>query len=353
MWDLAVREDDYKAVDAMLQRFKGAPLSFRIVPAYARHDSAAIARLHEEAKNLDARQSQIAARYVATFLEDFTSAEDLARLDLQPRRNAGIRLTAQTFLAWLEIARGRWKAADRAFADAERMDGGEAVKTEHALAATLPFLDMPSADVAVLRGEIERWTPLPDVAGAPSLATALRPHLRLYILGLLAARMEDNEHAEQYARQLERLSAPAQGHGITAALAATIRADVALHARRYAEVLTLLVPVNGEVPLELVSVRPFVNTREFTQEHARYLRAEALLALGRNDEARRWLEYGFQGSPWELAYLAPVHDRLARILASSGDRQGSATHLKAFAKLWRDSDAPQLARVRAALDSVR
>jgi tetratricopeptide (TPR) repeat protein len=227
------------------------------------------------------------------------------------------------------------------------------VKTEHALAATLPFLDVPRADVAVLRGEIERWTPLPDVAGAPSLATALRPHLRLYILGLLAARMEDNEHAEQYARQLERLSAPAQGHGITAALAATIRADVALHARRYAEVLTLLVPVNGEVPLELVSVRPFVNTREFTQEHARYLRAEALLALGRNDEARRWLEYGFQGSPWELAYLAPVHDRLARILASSGDRQGSATHLKAFAKLWRDSDAPQLARVKAALDSVR
>jgi tetratricopeptide (TPR) repeat protein len=126
-----------------------------------------------------------------------------------------------------------------------------------------------------------------------------------------------------------------------------------MRGRRYAEVLTLLSPANGEVPLELVSVKPFVNTREFTQEHARYLRAEALSALGRNDEARRWLEHGFQGSPWELAYLAPVHDRLARILASSRDRQGSMTHLKAFAKLWRDSDASQQARVKAALDSAR
>jgi tetratricopeptide (TPR) repeat protein len=353
MWDLAVREDDYKAVDAMLARFKGAPLSFRILPAYARHDTEAIARLHEDLRNLDGRQSQITARYVATYLEDFASAEELARLDLQPRRNAGIRLTAQTFLAWLEIARGRWTAADRAFTDAEHMDGGDAVRTEHALAATLPFLDVPGPDVAVLQRKIEGWAPGTDAAGAPSLATALRPHVRLYILGLLAARIDDNAQAEQYARQLEQLPAPAEGHGVMAALAATIRADVALRGRRYAEVLTLLAPANGEVPLELVSVRPFVNTREFTQEHARYLRAEALSALGRNDEARQWLEYGFQGSPWELAYLAPVHDRLARILASSRDRQGSATHLQAFAKLWRDSDAPQQARVKAALDSAR
>ena len=41
MWDLAVREDDYQAVDGMLRRFSGAPLSYRVVPAYARGDSAA------------------------------------------------------------------------------------------------------------------------------------------------------------------------------------------------------------------------------------------------------------------------------------------------------------------------
>jgi hypothetical protein len=35
---------------------------------FARHDTAGVARLLDEARNLDARQSQIAARYVATFL---------------------------------------------------------------------------------------------------------------------------------------------------------------------------------------------------------------------------------------------------------------------------------------------
>src|SRR5437773_1722195 len=104
MWDLAVREEDYKAVDAMLQRYSGAPLSFRALPLFARHDSAGVARLLDEARALDARQSQIAARYVATFLLDTTDAVELARLDLQPRRNARIRLTAQTFLAWLQVA---------------------------------------------------------------------------------------------------------------------------------------------------------------------------------------------------------------------------------------------------------
>ena len=348
MWDLAVREDDYRAVDAMLRRFTGAPLSFRIVPAYARHDTAAMARLHEEARALDARQSQIAARYVATFLEDFADAEDLARLDLQPRRNAGIRLTAQTFLAWLEMARGRWRAADSAFTAAERMDGGDAVRIEHALAATLPFLHVPESDLAALQRLVEASPPSPEGSAAPSLATSLAPHLRLYVLGLLSSRLDDPRRAERYARELDSLGAPLEARETVAALAATIRADVAWRAGRAADVLKLLSAVNGRIPLELVSVRPFVTTRPFTQEQARFLRAEALSALGRNDEARRWLEHGFQGSPWEMVYLAPIHQRLAHILSLAGDRDGAAKHLRAFAKLWSGSDSAQHAPIAGA-----
>src|SRR5687767_8978128 len=107
MWDLAVREEDYGAVDAMLGRYARAPLSMRLLPAAARADTSALRRLREEARALDGRQSQIAARYVATFLEDFDSAEELARYDLAPRRTLAIRTGAQSFLAWLEVSRGR------------------------------------------------------------------------------------------------------------------------------------------------------------------------------------------------------------------------------------------------------
>ena len=309
MWDLAVREEDYAATDSMLRRFAGAPLSYRILPAYARRDSAAMTRLQAEARLLDARQSQIAARYVATYLQDFTAAESLARLDLQPRRNAGIRLGAQTFLAWLEIARGRWPQARAAFAEAEAMEGGSDVRLERALAATLPSIDVPRSDVAAIHAELSAWTPSPAATGAP-LQRALEPHLRLYLIGLLASRLGEGAQALARAQEMVALPAPGGGAGVVAALAATLRADVALKQREPAQALDHLRAVDGQVPLELVAVRPFVNARQFTGEHASFLRAEALAALGRSAEARRWLGTAFQGSPLEMVYLPAVRQRL-------------------------------------------
>src|SRR5688500_18804104 len=124
MWDLAVREEDFKAAEAMVQRYAKAPLSFRILPAFAQHDTAAFDRLREEVRTLPARQAQIAGRYVATYLENLAVGEELARFDLAPDRAAPSRLSAQTFLAWLAIARGRWSSASAAFDSAARMDGG-------------------------------------------------------------------------------------------------------------------------------------------------------------------------------------------------------------------------------------
>ena len=352
MWDLAVREEDYKAVDAMLQRFSGAPLSYRVVPAHARQDSAAMMRVAEEARNLDARQSQIAARYVATFLQDFAAAEELARLDLQARRNAGIRLGAQMFLAWLDVARGRWSGAQRAFADAERMEGGHAVRVERAFAATLPFLEVPRADLARLRAEIGAWNPAGESATGPPLAAALRSQLRLYLLGLLSVRIGEHDAALTHARDMERLPAPPGGRDVVAALVGTVRADVALHRNRAEEALTHLTAATGQVPLELVVVRPFVNVREYTQEHARYLRALALVALNRHDEARRWLETSFQGSPLELVYLAPAHLQLAQLAERSDDNPRAVAHLRSLVKLWKDADAPLQDQVNAAQASL-
>lgn len=307
MWDLAVREDDYAAVDSMLSRFSGAPLSYRIPPAHARGDSAAIRQLHDEARALDARQSQIAARFVATYLGDLTTAETLARFDLQPRRNAAIRLGAQTFLAWLELARGNWSAAESAFRIAEGMEGGHSVLLERALAATLPFVNVPATDVASTRADLAAWHPAAAPATGGTLLTALEPQLRLYLLGLLASRLGEHDTALSLARELEALPAPEQGRKVTQALAATVRADVAMKQNQPARALSLLAPADGQVPLELVVVRPFVHARQYTQEHARFLRAEALRALGRADEAKRWSAASFQGSPLELVYrFAPA-----------------------------------------------
>jgi tetratricopeptide (TPR) repeat protein len=349
MWDLAVREEDYDAVDAMLGRFAKAPLSMRLLPAFARGDSAARARFTEEARVSDSRQSQIAARYVATFRGDLTAAETLAHLDLAERRRPPIRLGAQLFLAWLELARGRWSTGNAAFEAATRMEGAISVEFERAIAATLPFIDVPRADLDTIRSEIERSTPgsIPTEATG-GLGSRLRPYLRLYLLSLLSSRLGDTTAAARFAADLEALPAPPEAAAVTRGLAQTARADAALRKGRATEALRLLDRVQGEVPLELVYLKPFVTVREYGQEHARYIRAEALLALRRYDEALRWFETSFQGSPAELVYLAPSHLRRAQIFESRGEREKAAAHYRAFLSLWREADPSLRATVNEA-----
>jgi tetratricopeptide (TPR) repeat protein len=340
MWDLAVREEDYDAVDAMLSRYAKAPLSMRLLPVFARRDSATRARFVDEATNSDSRQSQISARYLATFLEDFDAAESFARLDLAERRRPPIRLGAQLFLAWLELARGRWSAASAAFETAKRMEGASGVELERAMAATLPFLQVPTADLGHVRTELERFDPN---AGSPmpgGLAASLRPHLRLYLLSLLSSRMGDDQTATRYAAELEALAAPAEAATVARGLVQTARADVALRNGKAAEALALLERVQGDVPLELVYLKVFATVREFGQEHARYLRAEALMELRRYDDALRWYQTSFQGSPAELVYLAPGHLRQGQIFEARGEREKAATHYRRFMALWGNSDTP-------------
>ena len=340
MWDLAVREDDYEAVDAMLSRYAKAPLSMRLLPVFARGDSAARARFLDEATNSDSRQSQISARYVATFLENFAAAESLARLDLAERRRPPIRLGAQLFLAWLELARGRWSAANAAFEAAKRMEGASGVELERAMAATMPFLQVPTADLGHVRTEVERFDPNAGSAAPGGLAGSLRPHLRLYLLSLLSSRMGDAQNAARYAAELEALAPPPEGVAVVRALVQTARADVALRAGKAGEALTLLEGVQGEVPLELVYLKVFATVREFGQEHARHLRAEALMQLRRYDEALRWYQTSFQGSPAELVYVAPIHLREAQIFEARGEREKAATHYRQFLALWANPDMP-------------
>ena len=344
MWDLAVREEDYDAIDAMLSRYGKAPLSMRLLPVFARGDSATRARFVEEATSSDSRQSQISARYVATFLEDFATAESLARLDLAERRRPPIRLGAQLFLAWLELGRGRWSAANAAFERAKRMEGASAVELERGIAASLPFLEVPRSDLEAIRAEVERFDPTVTAEQGGGVAARLRPHLRLYLLGLLSSRLRDDATAARHAEELAALAAPPEAAAVTRGLVQTARADVALRNGRAAEALALLDSVRGEVPLELVQTKVFATVREFGQEHARYLRAEALMALRRHDEALRWYGTSFQGSPAELVYLAPMHLREAQVFEGRGEGEKAATHYRRFLGLWREPD-PSLGAV--------
>lgn len=355
MWDLAVREKDFQAVDSMLARFRGrVPLSYRLVTAQGRGDSKAVTRMLEEGRALESRQLQLAARYSAAYLDDTEFANSIARLDLSWRERPVNRAQAQLQLAWIAVAQGRWSDALREFELAERMEGAGLVVIHTAFAATLPFMETARDDLERLRVKLERWRPDLEASGQSSdPGSLLRPHLRLELLALVASRLDDDSAVTTYRGSLEALPVPEGLGDVVRMMLVTIDADRAFRRGRHAEALALLDSHTPAVPLELLVLPRPAHLREFGFEHARYLRAMAASALGNDAEAQRWLQYGVAGSPQELVYRAPVHLELAHVYERMGDRARAREHYEAAIRLWRSADPALQPRVEDARQRLK
>ncbi len=350
MWDLAVREEDYVKADSLLRRKftpDKLPMVHRAIMAIVHRDSAARVRLLEETRRQTAG-SLFAPKLIALYLNDFTAGEEFARAVLASPRPRSARAQVQQVLALLELAQGKWRAATSQFALAERSLAS--AKRMQALSATWPFLAIPESELVALRAELETWNPQAEAPEAtPGLASTLQPQLRLYLLGLLSSRLGDHAQALRHTAELEKSEHPAEAAALVRDLARTIQADVELRRGRPADALRLLEPVKGEVPPELLA-NPF-----FSEEGSRYLRAELLYQLGRDREALRWFSNGFQGTPNELAYLAPAHLRQAELYERLGDRQQAVNHYSRFIQLWKSCDPelrPSVDRAKARLASL-
>jgi hypothetical protein len=219
-----------------------------------------------------------------------------------------------------------------------------------AACAALPALGAPAANVEAARAEIARSdpsVPLPGAAPVPVLA--LRPHVRLYLLSVLSARLGAHDEALRHAAALGRLPVPAGAADVAAAFVRTAHANVAAERGDPRGVLAALGPTGRGLPLA------YITAVGFTDVHARWLRAEALRALGRDEEALRW--YGVVpeagevgGATLELALLAPSHLRRAELFERRGDRAAARDLYARFAALWADADAPVRELVRRAAE---
>jgi len=350
MWDLAVREKDYQAVDSMLARFRGSvPLSYRLVPARGRGNAGEVARLLEEARALESRQLQLAARYSATYLDDTRFADSIARLDLAWRERPANRAQAQVQLGWLAVAEGRWSDALKEFEAAERMEGAGPVVVHMAFAATLPFMSPAPAELEAVRARLVRWRPDLDASSEPDApASLLRPHLRLQLLALVASKLDDEASVSAYRDSLESLRAPEGLGGVVRMMLATVDADRAFRRGQHRQVIDLLDDPAPAIPLELLVLPRPAHLREYGFEHARFLRGLAASQLRNDAEAQRWLENGFSGSPQEMAYRAPISLELAQVYERTGDNARALERYAAGIRLWDRADQALQSRVQDA-----
>ncbi len=272
-------------------------------------------------------------RVVAMWLGDFESAERGARALARPDNPREARIKGLQDVARLLAARGRWAEAETQLDRLREVDPA-AGRTERAVLATLPLLDVPPSALDACRAELLEWEPAPPAPGA-HLDQAFEAHRRAFYLGLVHSKRGEPEAALAEAERLEALPDVSGIPAVARALAATVRADVAWRqGRPPEEVLALLEPVRGNVPAFLWW-EPMVG-----QEHARLLRSLALLQADRHEEALRWLEHGFENSPGWDYYKAPV--RYLRAVAYDAlSRPEEATAAREeFERLWGDADDP-------------
>jgi hypothetical protein len=339
MMYLAVREDDIARAESLVARV-GKDYADSTMFAVAEHDTALVARLLAEAKgDLSAGNVIGAADQVSAWLGRPDAAEPFLRA-ITARSDRVAR--ANTLLADDLVAQGRWIAADSALVVAERVATDPRPRLARGLRAALPFLAVPRAQLEAIRADVAAWDPATQPA-PPGAMSELAPQLQRYVIGLLTSRLGDGAGALREAAQLESAPVSDGNRAAVRSLAATLRADVALAANRPADALKALEAVRGEVPLDLIRVEAFA------EDYARFLRSEALVGAGNDEEARRWLENGFAGTADQMTFLAQTSLQLGALYERAGEQQKAIDSYSRYLRLWGACDA----RLRPSVESAR
>jgi tetratricopeptide (TPR) repeat protein len=308
--------------------------------AFALGDSAARLRLDDWLPQAEAEDLAGILKYIGVYSHAFDETFGPARSLTQPLHPEVWRGYGHIVLGHLEAARGRWRAAESEFEQAARLVPDHALEYRAHLAVA-PFLSTAATDLEALRAELLGWdasavAPVTGVGGYLSPTDELHPQIRLYLLGLVSARLGLYEDAAKYAEELESSERPPRGTYLVPDFARTVRAQVAVERGDVESALRLLEGLNLEPQYGGTYRSPF-----FTQLHTRYLLAEVLHTAGREQEALRWFASLGGTSDLALSYVAPAHLRRAEIHERLGEDEQAALHYHRFVTLWKECD-PEL-----------
>ncbi len=193
---------------------------------------------------------------------------------------------------------------------------------------------LPIANVKALRDTIasSEAHPLRTVK-IFAFDSILHPQIRTYLVGVLSAKLGDRLAVDSSLAVLSGLSRRSQDSGAAADFSHLIRAEDAKRKHRLEEALREVEGFRLDASHSLAyGFRPAF-------AHARFLRAEILYDLRRDQEALRW--YSSLSEAYDPLYLPMVHFRKGEIFLRRGDKAGAAVEFRRFLNLWKDCD-PEL-----------
>jgi serine/threonine-protein kinase len=353
--EVAALEGNARQADSLLARYErsvGADhmmLASRALRAYAYHDEPSRAAVGPQLASDRGFWLILSVWYVSVYGRDLEEAQRLARLLVVPLRPPEQQGFGRVLLAHLALARGRWHEARAELAIARVHTPVDALE-HRVLLALSPVLATPATELITARAELDSLPATPTTAAASSVPwprspASLQPMFRAYHDAMTSARVGDAPARERALAQLAAAPDPSAGtSALKTGLTLSIRAEYERVSGRAAAALSALEQGARATPFVSAWTSSIV-----AQGYERYVRAELLHELGRDDEALRWYGTFGENSPYDLVYLAPSLLRQAQILDARGDHAQAALRYRRFVALWRDCD-PAL---RPMVDSAR
>jgi tetratricopeptide (TPR) repeat protein len=332
-------ERNYAAFDSLLNGIApGAHFDLvgRTIRAFTAGAEADREKIVSEIRRTPDPELSNVTRHMLFLLDDKAGSERIVRLLLEPERPREAQALGYILLAHLEAGAGRWRAADAALRMADPLDHGRALENRALLEAS-PFLSLPNEDLRRTRDALVAWNP--SYTGTSGLVfpgdERMHPFFRLYLIGLLDARLGDVARGLQAATELERTPS-GSSRAFALALAHAVRAHVDANRGKWEEASRELAQVQVDVTAaDLLGVVPIF---DFLPE--RYLQGETLRALGRDTEALEWYSAFGEHSGFTRAFIAPANQRQGELLEKAGRKADAARHFARFAELWKDADPP-------------
>ncbi|MFN2397211.1 MAG: protein kinase [Gemmatimonadaceae bacterium] len=280
-------------------------------------------------------------RNIATYGMNVVGAAGLLRRANLRSRMPSLRALAHVQLSYLEVAQGHWRKALDELDSAATEDLSISMLARGYL-TSLPFLALSSDVVESTRQALRKWDPEPAPAPfSQNLSIAIHQAayavLKTYLLAILATKAGDVEDARRHTTSLEDIDQTKSDSALASALAADVKAQLAWDSGDAAGSLALLDAYSIEVPYPSALTSPF-----YSQARARFLRAESLAALRRDEEAARWYNSFSEVSVYDLVFFPVSARRRGPLLERLGNPDLGAKELAWANELWSDCDVELL-----------
>lgn len=337
------RDGDLDSLGRMyLGRYRDAErtLEMRTLLASLRHDPEERRVIARAAVGADLVVMTSLIQAAMAYTQDLDLTRALAASFMRMRLPRDSLLTQAVMIMVGDVELGAGRSSRRPVVDllGSSLDDDWLLETR-ALLAACRAVPVSRARLAALRDSIAARRPYRGQPRPNSGATGQGETMQAYLLGLLSARLGDTA---QVRTQLRTLEAVRSSDRLEAArgFVHSLRAELAWLAGDPASARAELDQFTFGLPYDV----------GHWGMHERFLMAELLRALGRDEDALEW--YLSFPAGWDQLWVAPAHLRAAQIYQRQRNRERATFHYTRFIRLWRDADPefqPMVAQAREAL----